>query len=53
MNETNLLIDSLLIVSATGGGGGGGGDSEAMLDNLCTSILNDFPNVWNVAKVSE
>lgn len=42
LNETEALLESLMLTSGTGGGGADD-DKEAMIINLANTILNDVP----------
>lgn len=53
MNETNFLCDSLLTCSAQGGGGGGGSDYENLLNEVCSKILEEFPEPFNIEEVEK
>ena len=50
INETNLLLESLLMCSSEAGGGGGGSAGD-MLDKLVQTILGDFPEPFDVPEI--
>lgn len=52
MNETNLLLNSLLLCSAEGGSTGGQSFEEKLFA-LASSLLADFPNPFDIDEVSE
>ena len=50
LNETNLLLDSLLACNESGGGSqGGGGDN--ILQKIIDTIMNDFPEQFQIENV--
>ena len=50
INETNLLLDSVLACSSDFGGGEGQ-SAEDMLDKLIQTILGDFPLPYDVGEI--
>lgn len=50
INETNLLLDSVLLCSSESSGGEGQ-SLEEILEKLIQAILGDFPDVYDVADV--
>lgn len=49
INETNLLLNSILLCSsAEATGGEGGKSSENMLEKLISSIMQGFPELFNI-----
>lgn len=47
INETNLLLDSVLLCSAESGGSKGQ-SLEEIIEKLIQSILGDFPEAYDV-----
>jgi dynein heavy chain len=52
MNETNLILDNLLLCSAEGGGAAGQ-SFESVLEMLVHSIISDFPDEFDYEKAVE
>jgi dynein heavy chain, axonemal len=52
INETNQLLESVLLCSSESGGGQGGSQEE-LLERLIQSILGDFPEAYDVPAIME
>jgi len=50
INETNALLESVLLCSSESSGGQGQSQEE-ILDKLIQTILGDFPEQYNIADI--
>jgi dynein heavy chain len=50
LNETNLLLDSLLLCNESGAGAEGAG-FEVILKKVITTIMLDFPDLYDLNEV--
>lgn len=50
LNETNLLLDSLLACNESGGGEAGAG-MEDLLKKVIQTVMHDFPPMFDIEQV--